>query len=51
MKIVVKAYQEFGKPIKKPKVYTFCCWQGLLEWLNGVSEVYKCDECKNKVAI
>ena len=47
MKIRVIAYQKYGKPIKKPITYEFCCWQGLQNWLNGVTSLYKCKNEKH----
>ena len=46
MKIVVHAYQEYGKTIKKPRKYEFCCWKTLDSWLHSVSVPYMCEECK-----
>lgn len=48
MKIIVYAYQEYGKPIKKPKRYDFCCWQDLDKWLHSVTHLYGCEACEKK---
>jgi hypothetical protein len=46
MKIIVHAYQRYGKTVKKPEVYEFCCWQSLWEWLEKGGCLYKCKKCK-----
>lgn len=47
MKIVVQAYQEYGKTIDKPKKYEFCCWKSLQKWLDSVTLVYACEDCQS----
>ena len=43
--IEVYAWQEFGKPTRIPKLYTFCCWKSLAKWLNNCSDLYGCEAC------
>ena len=42
LKVKVVTCQEYGKPCSEQTTFTFCCWQGLKDWLNRHEKVYAC---------
>jgi hypothetical protein len=42
LKVTVMTRQEYGKPCLERTTFTFCCWQGLKNWLNRHEQVYNC---------
>jgi len=49
MTIKLEAWQALGvKTNHCVDKFEFCCWQALLDWLNGYGSVHKCPKCQKK---